>query len=248
MTFSYSRLTAFDSCKYKWLMKYILGVPSVKDGFFSSYGTFLHDIFAKYYRGEGSVATLSNYYINEYCNQVVGKPQKMTTAVNYFNQGFEAVLNLKPAPYEILGVEKEVHWKLGGRDYVGYIDLLLRSEDGIIIVDHKNRDLKPRSTRAKPTKTDEELSQYLRQPYMYSTPVYEEYGIYPISLQFNVYRTGLQIKERFDMQEYEKTLQWARDKADEIERNDDWSPNIDYFGCRYLCDVRNECEYNNLGR
>ena len=83
---------------------------------------------------------------------------------------------------------------------------------------------------------------------MYATPVYEEYGIYPISLQFNVYRTGLQIKERFDMQEYEKTLQWAIDKADEIERNDDWSPNIDYFGCRYLCDVRNECEYNNLGR
>ena len=190
------------------------------------------------------MATLSNYYINEYCNQVVGKPQKMTTAVNYFNQGFEAVLNLKPAPYEILGVEKEVHWKLGGRDYVGYIDLLLRSEDGIIIVDHKNRDLKPRSTRAKPTKTDEELSQYLRQLYMYSTPVYEEYGIYPISLQFNVYRTGVQIKERFDMREYEKTLQWAINKSSEIEHNDNWSPTVDFFRCRYLCDVRDTCEYH----
>ena len=243
MTFSYSRLSAFDSCRYKWFMKYVFGIPKIGDSFFSSYGTFMHDILAKFYRGEGDADALVSYYLKNYFAQVTGKPQKNTTAINYFNAGLDAISNIQPSDKEVLGVEQEVHWTLGGREYIGYIDLVLRDDDGIIILDHKSRDLKPRTTRKKPTKGDEELSRYLRQLYLYSIPVYEIYGEYPAHLCFNCYRTGVQISERFDMQAFEETKQWATIKANEIEHNDDWSPNMDYFGCKYLCDVKNECEY-----
>ena len=248
MTFSYSRLTAFDSCRYKWLLKYIYGIPKIGDSFFSSYGSFIHDILAKFYRSEGDANTLTPYFLEHYFSQVTGKPQKNTTAINYFHAGLDMVSNLKPTDKEILGVEQEVHWTLGGRNYIGYIDLVLKDDDGIIILDHKSRDLKPRSNRKKPTKGDEELDEYLRQLYLYAIPIKEMYGEYPVSLQFNCFRTGLLIKEPFDTGKFEATKSWAADKANEIECNGDWHPTIDFFGCKYLCDVKQDCEYYRAGK
>lgn len=243
MTFSYSRLNTFDFCRYKWLLQYILGVPKSSDCFFSSYGVFIHDILAKFYKGEGNNEALSLYYLENYFNQVVGKPQKNSTAINYFRAGLDMVSNLAPTTEKILDVEQEVHWTLGGREYIGYVDIVARDDSGIAILDHKNRDLKPRSVRKKPTKTDEELDAYLRQLYLYSIPIQAQYGAYPASLQFNCFRKGVRIKEAFDKDVFDATCEWAINKANEIECNDDWSPSMDFFGCNYLCDVRNECEY-----
>ena len=248
MTFSYSRLTAFDSCKYKWLMKYILGVEKPENSFFSTYGSFIHDLLAKYYRGEGDSETLALEYLEQYFHRVLGKPMHNSTAINYFNQGLDMISSLKPVTERILGVEQEVRWKLGGRDYIGYVDLILQGDNGIIIRDHKSRDLKPRSNRKKPTKGDKELDEYLRQLYMYSKPIKEIYGEYPVSLEFNCYRTQTLIEEPFDEQKYAETCDWAIKKADSIEKNEDWRPNIEFFGCKYLCDVNRECEYYNAGR
>lgn len=248
MVFSYSRLTAFDSCRYKWLLKYIFGIPKIGDSFFSSYGSFVHEILAKFYRGEGDANTLVPYYLENYFSQVTGKPQKNSTAINYFQAGLEMVSNLTPTNKEVLGVEQEVHWTLDGREYIGYIDLVLRDDDGIIISDHKSRDLKPRSTRKKPTKSDEELDNYLRQLYLYAIPIKEMYGNYPAFLHFNCYRTGVQIKEPFDTEKFEETKRWAIEKSNEIECNDNWSPTMDFFGCKYLCDTKHECEYYRAGR
>ena len=53
----------------------------------------------------------------------------------------------------------------------GVIDLVGRSDTGgLVIVDHKSRALKPRSKRKKPTKTNQELDEYLRQLYLYAVP------------------------------------------------------------------------------
>ena len=243
MTFSYSRLTAFDSCKYKWLLKYILGIPKIGNSFFSSYGTFLHEILAKFYRGEGNSETLAPYFLENYFSQVTGKPQKNSTAINYFQAGLNMVSDLTPTDKEILGVEQEVHWTLGGRDYIGYIDLIVREDDGIAILDHKSRDLKPRSKRSKPTKSDAELDEYLKQLYLYAIPIKKLSGEYPTSLQFNCYRTGTLIKELFCPKTFDTVKQWAINKANEIEHNENWRPTIDYFGCKYLCDVCHQCEY-----
>lgn len=247
MTFSYSRLTAFDSCKYKWLQKYILGIEKQDDSYFASYGSFIHDLLAKFYRGGGTADSLALGYLTQYFHVVKGKPSHQSTAGKYFNAGLEMFANLQVPTEQVLGVEQEVNWVLGGRNYVGYVDLLLRDDKGIIIRDHKSRDLKPRSKRGKPTKGDQELDEYLKQLYLYCNPVKEIYGEYPHSLEFNCYRTGVLIKEPFDKRAFEATNQWAIDKANEIERNEDWSPTIEFFACKHLCDVKHECEYYQSG-
>lgn len=243
MTFSYSRLSAFDSCRYKWLLKYIYGVEKIEDSFFSSYGTFIHNLLAKFYRGEGNSDALALEYLANYFYLVRGKPQRNSTAINYFNQGLETIGALEQPLGEVLGVEQKVTWQLGGREYIGYVDLITTDGKNIEITDHKSRDLKPRSKRKSPTKTDQELDEYLRQLYLYCIPIHAQYGKYPSSLNFNCYRTQTLIKEPFHKQKFDEACQWAIDKANEIERNDDWRPTIDFFGCKYLCDVKHECLY-----
>lgn len=77
------------------------------------------------------------------------------------------------------------------------------ARDGTLcILDHKSRSLKPRSNRKKKPKTDEEPDQYLRQLYLYSIPITNEFGRMPAFLKFNCYRTGVRIKEPFHSQEF----------------------------------------------
>ena len=51
MTWSYSRVKAFDMCPYMWYLKYIQRLPG-KEMFFSSYGSFVHKILEMYYKEE----------------------------------------------------------------------------------------------------------------------------------------------------------------------------------------------------
>ena len=46
--------------------------------------------------------------------------------------------------YEILGVEEKVEFTINGKDFIGYIDLLVKDKktNEIIIIDHKSASLK----------------------------------------------------------------------------------------------------------
>ena len=96
----------------------------------------------------------------------------------------------------MVGVEKKVDFVVNGIPFVGYIDFLGEKDGDLYVVDNKSRILKPRSSRAKPTKADEELDAYLRQLYIYSAAVEEEYGKTPKSLCFNCFRDKLFIIDR----------------------------------------------------
>lgn len=43
MTWSYSRIKAFDDCPYRWFLKYIKCEPG-SEMFFASYGSFMHEL------------------------------------------------------------------------------------------------------------------------------------------------------------------------------------------------------------
>ena len=53
MTWSYSRVKAFDMCPYGWYLKYIQKIRG-KDMFFSSYGSFVHKLLEQYYSKQQS--------------------------------------------------------------------------------------------------------------------------------------------------------------------------------------------------
>ena len=139
-----------------------------------------------------------------------------------------------------------MNFSIGDNNFAGIIDCVAKDESGIVIVDNKSRALKPRSGRKKPTKADVELDEYLRQLYFYSIPIKDTFHSFPKRLEFNCFRTGQLISEPFCEEELERVKQWAKDRIAIITENEEWSPKIDFWKCRYLCDMCDECEYFSM--
>lgn len=116
------------------------------------------------------------------------------------------------------------------------------------VVDNKSRVLKARSTRAKATKADAELDAYLRQLYIYSAAVENEYGIRPDSLCFNCFREERFIVEPFRQEAYMEATEWLKDSVATIRQETDFNPSIEFFKCAYLCEMQDTCEYYELSK
>ena len=244
MPWSWTRLTSYDDCRYGWYLKYILGYEPDKRQFFSGYGSLIHEILELWLSGKADRETLVSYYLNRFRDATEGDTPRTDMRLRYFEDGLDYVKNLEPFPFETVAAEKHFRANLNGAHLVGIIDLVGRDADGsLVIVDHKSRRLRPRSKRRVPTESDRELDSYLRQLYLYALPVFAEERVFPKYLAFNCFRDRRLIKEEFDERKFEQTMNWATDKIREITENEDFSPNIDYFKCKYLCEMRNECEY-----
>ena len=243
MTWSFSRVESFDSCPYKWFLRYIKGWKE-NETFYASYGTFIHKIIQMFYEGELSKAQLPIYYLTHFKQEVVGAKPKESTVKKYIDCGMEYFKSFEPFPYKCLGVEKKVEFSIDGIPFVGFIDFLGEKDGDIYIVDNKSRELKPRSNRAKPTLKDAELDEMLKQLYLYSVAIKEEFGVYPKALCFNCFRNNQFIVEPFDENKLDEAKKWAVETVRRIENEEDFEPNEDVFKCAWLCGFSDRCEYH----
>jgi len=241
---SYSRLRQFETCKYGWLLKYVFEVPQRKL-FFSEYGKLMHELIAGALSCKISWPTAEIEYARRFhgvlqCHGLPGniKAGYFMDGLRYLRVGGEPLAGLQP-----LAIEPYVEFEAGGQSFCGYIDLVARDDAGAIsIVDHKSRTLKERGGRR--AKSNALLDEYLRQLYLYSIPVAEQYGPSDY-LAFNCFRTGSLITEPFSQAAFDETIAWASRTIEEILRETDWLPCENTWMCRHLCDVAGECEYAN---
>lgn len=249
MTWSYSRVDCFDTCRYKWFLRYIddpLGVNS-KPMFYSSYGSFVHELIEGFYKGRYSKGELPMLFLSQFSRRVRGDRPPGNIVQKYIQAGLEYLKSFEPFPYNVVDVEKKVTFSVGGHKFIGFIDYLGERDGELYIVDNKSRDLKPRSRRKKPTQKDMELDEMLRQLYLYSAGVYEEFGKFPKALCFNCFKNGVFIEEPFSEERYEEALKWAEKTIDKITNATEFYPSLDYFFCRYLCEYQDECCYASRG-
>ena len=254
MTFSFSSLSSYEKCPYGFLLNYILKKPNTSSGF-AEFGTLCHDILEKYANGNLTEWELFNEYDTRFCKEVkTSFPYNKYSDIknNYYNGGreyfetFEKLCDYK----EIIGVEKQVNFKLDGHNMIGYIDLLVRNKDGKIeIIDHKSRELKQPQKKRWEDKTIRyekvELYHYLRQLYLYSIPIIEEYGEYPEYLNFNCFRVGKWFKVPFEVDDYEETKKWAVDLINKIYQDEDLLERKEnMYWCSNICGSRCSCEHS----
>ena len=249
MVWSYSRITTFEDCPYRFYMKY-LHEPHMHEApmFYSSFGTFMHKILEMYYKGEISKDEMLTKFMTGFSDNVQGVRPKESTVQKYIEGGISYLESFTPLPYEVVDVELRLEFDIDGIPFVGIIDYLGRDGGVLVVVDNKSRDLKPRGKRKKPTKKDEELDLMLRQLYVYSCGVEQRYGKLPTKLCFNCFRTGVFIEEPFDMDAYHASIQWVKKEIDVIKRTTDFYPNMDFFSCNYICGLRDECVYDEMLR
>ena len=242
MTWSYSRINSFFTCPYQFYLKYVLSSRSQKQ-FFSDYGSFMHKILEKHLLGDLSKEEAIQYYCDNYNTEIQGIAPNKKISSNYFRQGYRYLENMN-FDNETLAVEHEVRFKLADKyEFVGIIDRVSRTKDGTILVDdHKSKTLSPRSMKKQSSLKNKELDEYLRQLYLYSIPVAEEFG-QPKYLRFNCFRTQTWITEPFKTEDFLRTQEWAILAIQTIISNEDWSPDMEYWKCKYICDQHENCDY-----
>lgn len=209
--------------------------------FYASYGSFVHKLLESYYKGESN-ATLIDF-LTGFNDAIAGVRPSDNIVSSYIQKGCDYFRNFEPFPFNTIAVEKKIEFELNGHKLIGFIDYLGEKDGELYIVDHKSRDLKPRSKRAKPTVKDKELDDMLKQLYIYAEAVRQEYGKYPKSLCFNCFKAGIFIEEPFNEEACKNALAWAEKQIERIKNATEFYPDIDYFKCRYLCGVQDECCY-----
>lgn len=248
MVWSYSRANSFGMCKYKWYMKYICRKKGQQEMFFSGYGSFIHNILERFYKGELAQGQLLTTYLTEFHTSVKGKPPNMKIFQKYFEDGKRYFQNFKPLPFNVVAIEENVELEIDDLKFTGIADWIgeLSEEDGggLIVIDNKSRTLKPRSGKKKPTKTDIELDEYFRQLYLYALAVQKKYGKPVRKLGFNCFRNeNPLIIEDFDSDKADEAVAWFKEQVAYIADETGFSPDLDYFKCTNLCEMNGQCEF-----
>lgn len=250
MVWSFSRLSSYHQCPYGFYLKYIecnQGEPN----FFGQYGSLIHTILEKYEKEELSLFEISQYYEENFDRAVTcdaPKNKYVDIRQSYYEKGLEYLdnIDLMLDKYEILGVEKEVTFNIGGYEMIGYIDLLLRDKETqeITVLDHKSGSIKFKKN-GEVSKTEyEHVLGFKRQLYLYSIAVIEEYKVKPRYLQWNLFKDRKWLTIDFKDEEFEDAKKWAEDTVKAIEKETAWLPSPSQYFCYNICDMRNcACEY-----
>lgn len=230
-------------------MNYLQHEPDAGSAF-TEVGLLMHTILEKYAKGELSLFDISEYYEEHFYDAVQHEfpPSKVDLRQKYYDDCLEYLndINLQLDDYEILGVEKEVRFKVGKYNFIGYIDLLLKDKEtgGIIVLDHKSANLKFKKN-GDISKTDlEHFKSFKRQLYLYSKAVIEEYGVAPEKLTWNLFRLNKLYSIPWEQEGYNEALKWAKETIQTITQEELWLPNTDgkYF-CNNICGQRDNCDF-----
>lgn len=207
----------------------------------------MHKLIEEFYRGKLTKEEMLTKFLFDFQTEVKGERPKESTVSKYIQCGVEYLRGFSPFSYKMIDVEKKVEFEIGGKKFIGFIDYLGEKDGEYYIVDNKSRELKPRSKRAKPTVKDQELDEMLKQLYLYAAAVKQEYGKFPKALCFNCFKNGVFIEEPFSEKVFSETIEWFLKTIDNIADENDFLPYLDYFSCKNICGVKDECCYYELG-
>lgn len=206
----------------------------------------MHELLAGFYNGELTREDMLTKFLLDFNTEVEGERPRASTVQQYICKGANYIRSFKPIDAQILGVEQEVRYKIEGIPFIGYIDIIAEDDHGIFIVDHKSKELSGRSKRKKPTASDLELDEMLKQLYLYAEAIRQKYGKYPYKLCFNSFRAGIMVEEPFNKSACESAKQWALDSIEQIKNAESFRPNLEFFACKNICGLNEDCCYYEM--
>lgn len=248
---SFSTIHQYDECPYSFYNKKIDASEINEGNFYSDAGGYSHEVLAMIFSGKLLIDDVITYYIDNYDNNIFYKT-KQSTMDNKFNEFIDylAILDLgKLTDYEILGVEKEYHWKIGKYKFIGFVDLIIRHKitKEIILIDHKSADHFLKKNGEVLKNQEENFKAYSHQMYMYCKPILEEFGQQVNTIVWNHFFENQLTVIPFVQADYDETQEWAKKTVQTIYKDNEFKENKSYMRCKILCGFRNSCEYNNEG-
>ncbi len=249
--YSYTQLTAYATCHYSYFLKYMDEGRFIHEAenAFAQYGSLIHQLIDEWAKHEITKDEMADAYITRYPDTVTASfPRYMKgIAEKMYDAGLNYCENFDEfAGYEVLETEKLYFTDIGGHQFKGIVDMVLfdHANGDLIILDHKSKSL---ATFKKEQKT------IWKQQILYSKFIAESIGEFPTKLAFNLFREGgMMIKQAFDIDEYNRVLEWAANIMDKIEENDlldliQTKEKTDTF-CKEICGMRTLCPMGQEGR
>lgn len=241
-TYSYSKITRFESCPLSYMRKYLDNEELSSHGI-TECGLFMHDLMEKYGRKEIAKEDLVEYFEENFYDNIKSTTRlqisesfsKDMYSLYYdgfleFLENFEDIKNLK----KIVDVEKS--FTLPYKDYqiTGKIDLVYRDvDDNLIFLDYKSK---------KKFKDKKEKVKYSMQLYIYSYFAKELYGEYPTQIVFSMMR-GEPVFIKFSEEDMMSAMEWFDSNVKKIRNSIYYPATPDTFYCRNWCglDKCDEC-------
>ena len=232
---SYSSLKLYETCKYAFYLKYVEGKEE-EQNVFASFGKHVHSILERYFKGELYAFELADVFEKEYETAVKGRFPFYNMYAAFYNKTLSYLQNFDGIDGEVLGVEQKLESVIGGYKFIGYADLILRDEIGIVVVDHKSHGA---------WKSKKERADYLRQLYLYAHRIKEIYGEFPYKLAFNKFRADKPWDEElFKEGDYVAALDWFKAGVETALTTTEWECCPQAFYCDELCGFIEDCAYN----
>lgn len=244
MTFSYSNMSSFDTCRWGWKLNYIDAEDSEKN-FFAEYGSYIHLLLEKFWKDELSSNELADYYEKKYYDNVQCQPPPYPAGMwdSYYDTGLKFFSNfpLVRDDYETVIIEGKVNDVHDGIKVVVKPDLLVRrkSDGKVILMDYKTS--KPfRNGKLDMSKVEP----YKKQLTLYAHFVELHYGIKIDEISLLFIRLGIQHTFELTDEYRSKTLKWMENTVEKIRTEEEFEadPSNKYF-CDNLCGVRNICTF-----
>lgn len=234
-TYSFSRLTSWNTCKGAWNRNYNLNDKG-EDNWFSRFGTLAHDIFEKVDRKELHPRHIWQEWFTRYPQEVLlgENSHEFPWMEKWYNEALEFFLKFKGWRTKAVWIEEHIEVEHNGLfKFQGYVDRLSILPSG----DYSMQDYK-----CSKVYTGETLREKARQMYLYSAAVKERFGVFPKNLIFMHFRQNAPVIIPFKEADYFEAWDWAAKTVAEIETYEGDYPLTDngYF-CQAICNYRNSC-------
>lgn len=247
---SYSNLSSYEQCPYQWYLNYL----ECRDGesnFYADNGSIVHEILEQIANGVISIDDAAMEYLNRSdelsyfrINQDT-KDKVIGSCIDFFTEYDFNLFN----DYEIVGTEMEVFFEIGGYKFRGFIDLLLKDNNGnYLIFDYKSSAYPLRKDGQIKKASEKTVEGYVKQAYLYALGIKSRFSVYPSSLNWLFFKDQKIMTVEFSEETLKSVEGWALSLLEKIENDEEFLPtnNADnYFMCHQLCNFRNSCEYVN---
>ena len=246
MTFSFSRIHAYEQCPFLFYLKYI----EKRDGesnFYASNGKAMHEVFEEILTEKIPIDDCTTAYADKF--DLICETERQSIMDSTFEKCMDYLAEIEPIDedkYEIIGVEMKLCFKVGKYKFVGFADLVVRNKINgeVILVDHKQAGhfLKKDGTPLK-NQLDSFLA-YKKQMYLYCKGLKDQYGIQVDKIVWHHFKDMGQITViPFVQEEQDETIEWAKNLIEKIKKDKKYEHKDSYIMCKSLCDYRNDCEY-----
>lgn len=231
---SFSSVKLFEQCPYAFYLKYVEG-QAEKPNAFAMVGSLVHSILERYFKGELYAFELADVFEQEYPTAVTERFPFYNMYKAFYGKSLDYLTHFDGIEGEIVGVEEKLETKFGDYNFIGYADLILRDDIGLVIVDHKSHSA---------FKSKKERDDYFRQLYLYAECIKRKYGEYPYKLTFNMFRIPKMEEDFFDASQCTDSVMWFIDSVKKILSCGDWECKVDDWYCEKLCGM--ECWYGDI--